>query len=252
MNALKSTKFNGSIDIVKFLMAILVIGIHTEPFQNNIWLDRGFGIITRLCVPFFFIVSSYLFWNKPNQNLGRYIKRMLILYFIWTIIYLPLYWNSIKNMSILSILRGLLWDGNLIHGLWFLLASIVGLLFTYGLSKKLNIRIVFIISIIFLIIGTVKSTYSTAVEQLTGITLPDYLGFRNGLFYAFPYFTLGMAVAKTDNLKKIKINRLLIGFVISLLLLIAETFLFVIVFKTTTTILWLSVLPYAFFFFLIV
>lgn len=155
-------------------------------------------------------------------------------------------------MSILSILRGLLWDGNLIHGLWFLLASIVGLLITYGLSKILNIRIVFIISIIFLIIGTVKSTYSTAVEQLTGITLPDYLGFRNGLFYAFPYFTLGMAVAKTDNLKKIKINRLLIGFVISLLLLIAETFLFVIVFKTTTTILWLSVLPYAFFFFLIV
>lgn len=73
------------------------------------------------------------------------------------------------------------------------------LLFTYGLSKKLNIRIVFIISIIFLIIGTVKSTYSTAVEQLTGITLPDYLGFRNGLFYAFPYFTLGMAVAKTDS-----------------------------------------------------
>ena len=27
------------IDITKFIFAILVIGIHTEPFSSNIWLD---------------------------------------------------------------------------------------------------------------------------------------------------------------------------------------------------------------------
>ena len=33
-------KMNGTIDIVKLLMAILVIGIHTEPFSFNFWLDK--------------------------------------------------------------------------------------------------------------------------------------------------------------------------------------------------------------------
>ena len=33
-------KMNGTIDIVKLLMAVLVIGIHTEPFSFNFWLDK--------------------------------------------------------------------------------------------------------------------------------------------------------------------------------------------------------------------
>ena len=49
---------NTTIDVFKFIFSILVVGIHTEPFGWNIWLDRGFGIITRLCVPFFFVVGG--------------------------------------------------------------------------------------------------------------------------------------------------------------------------------------------------
>ena len=49
---------NGTIDIAKLFMAVLVIGIHTEPFSFNFWLDKGFGIVTRLCVPFFFVSSG--------------------------------------------------------------------------------------------------------------------------------------------------------------------------------------------------
>jgi hypothetical protein len=41
-------KSNGAIDILKFVMAILVVGIHTEPFGFNIWLDWGFGLVTRV------------------------------------------------------------------------------------------------------------------------------------------------------------------------------------------------------------
>ena len=86
-----------------------------------------------------------------------------------------------------------------------------------------------------------------------GVSLPDYLGSRNGLFYGFPYIALGMVTAKsasqgkTDNRKK-----LYTGFFISFLLLIIESYLFVIHFKTDATILWLSVFPYTYFFFRIV
>lgn len=55
---------NTTIDVFKLLFSILVVGIHTEPFGWNIWLDRGFGIITRLCVPFFFIVGGVLLLSQ--------------------------------------------------------------------------------------------------------------------------------------------------------------------------------------------
>ena len=53
-------KTNAGIDITKLFMAILTIGIHTEPFGFDMWLDYGFGLATRFCVPFFFVASSYL------------------------------------------------------------------------------------------------------------------------------------------------------------------------------------------------
>ena len=51
---------------------------------------------------------------------------------------------------------------------------------------------------------------------------------------------------KTDNRKK-----LYIGFAVSLLLLMIESYMFVIHFKAESTILWLSVFPYTYYFFMI-
>ena len=83
--------------------------------------------------------------------------------------------------------------------------------------------------------------------------LSDYLGARNGLFYGFPYLSLGMLIAKSDK-KGIVTERkgLYTGFITSIILLAVESYLLVIKFKTTSTILWLSVLPYTYYFFEIV
>lgn len=88
MEARNSEQENLTIDIMKFLMAILVVGIHTSPFSFKIWLDRGFGIITRLCVPFFFATSAYYFFLR-ERSLKSYLLRILELYVIWSLIYLP-------------------------------------------------------------------------------------------------------------------------------------------------------------------
>ena len=214
-------KMNGTIDIVKLLMAVLVIGIHTEPFSFNFWLDKGFGICTRLCVPFFFVTSAYFYWRK-EKSAKSFLSRIVLLYVIWSVIYLPFDIPVLRGMSIPQLLHRFLWAGNE-HGLWYLCGTIIGF------------------------------TYSTALQQMFGVSLPDYLGSRNGLFYGFPYIALGMVTAKsasqgkTDNRKK-----LYTGFFISFLLLIIESYLFVIHFKTDATILWLSVFPYTYFFFRIV
>ena len=229
-------------------MQILVIGIHTEPFGFNFWLDKSFGVVTRLCVPFFFVTSAYCFW-RSHKSPKEFLKRIVMLYIVWSVIYLPVDIGELGEMTIPQILRLFLWEGNN-HALWYLCGTVIGFIITCVLLKFLKPKQVFIIALLFLVIGTVKSTYSTAVSQLFGISLPDYLGSRNGLFYGFPYISLGMLIAKSDK-KGIFTKRksLFVGFITSIILLAVEGYLFVIHFKTTSTILWLSVLPCTYYFF---
>ena len=97
------TKTNKSIDVVKLIMAFLVVAIHTEPFGAWFILDKAFGIFTRLCVPFFFVASSYFFFLKNGDPI-HYAKRLFLLYLIWSVIYLPFDLQEMKEMTLVEIL----------------------------------------------------------------------------------------------------------------------------------------------------
>ena len=243
---------NATIDIVKLIMSILVVGIHTELFGFNVWLDRGFGIITRLCVPFFFIASSYFFWRK-EKKLTAYLIRLTSMYVIWSLIYLPLDFSGLKNTSVLNIFLRYFWYGNE-HALWYLCGSIVGMLLTYALYTAFNKKhkLVFFISVLFLFVGCLLSTYAPLFYKV--LTVKEYTTFncRNGLFYAFPYVAMGMIIAKAEaeaSTKSISNTKLIVGLIISMFFLMVESVLFVIVFNTASTILWMSVLPTSYFLF---
>ena len=117
---------------------------------------------------------------------------------IWSIIYLPFDVAELGQMTVHEILIRFLWNGNE-HALWYLCGTIIGFIITSVLLKIIKPKQVLVIAILFLVIGTLKSTYSTAVNQLFGINLPNYLGSRNGLFYGFPYIALGMVIAKSKT-----------------------------------------------------
>ena len=90
------------------------------------------------------------------------------------------------------------------------------------------------------------------IESLFNIKLTDVFGSRNGLFYAFPFISLGMAIAKNKSKGKTKNMSFLVkGLIISLFALAAESLLFVMFFRATSTILWLSVFPCSYFLFLL-
>lgn len=165
MNAvLVNREENTTVDIIKFIMAILVIGIHTEPFSFNIWLDRGYGIITRLCVPFFFIIGAYYFFLR-NKPLKKYLMRILGLYVLWSIIYLPFDITRLHQMDVPSILYRYLWAGNE-HALWYLWGTITATLIVYFLRKKLSTQTVLLISSLLLIVGCLGSTWSPLMNQM--------------------------------------------------------------------------------------
>lgn len=70
----------------------------------------------------------------------------------------------------------------------------------------------------------------------------NFIGTRNGLFYAPAYVSLGMAISEQDRAKyNLKKNALY--FCGSMILLVLESFLFIVVIRTEQTILWLSVFP---------
>lgn len=230
-------KTNGTIDLVKLLMALLVIGIHVEPFKAFPMLDRLFNLVNRTCVPFFFITSSYFFF-KGNKSPLIFIKRIILLYVIWSIIYLPFS----KPLSLFH----LLWFGNE-HGLWYLWASVIGFLITYLLAKKLKPNAILVIGFLVLLFGTLKSTWYPLIENI--IQLGNVFGERSGLFYAFPYFALGYYLANREPLELKKASALLFA---SAILLGIETVFFVIFLKTSHTILWLSLYPLSYSLFAII
>lgn len=231
-------KINGTIDIFKFLMAILVIGIHVEPFKMWPMLDRGFSLLTRICVPFFFVTSSYFYFSKGKNPL-LFIKRLCLLYVIWSIIYLP--FNTNINIPYI------LWYGNE-FGLWYLWGSIVGFILVYLLLRVFKPREVLIISMIVLFIGTLKSTWSPLMIRFIPF-LSNRFGERSGLFYGFPYMALGMYIAKRKPLSNKKdYFKLLLCFIA----LGIEAIVFTLKFKTRNTILWLSVYPLSYYLFLII
>lgn len=78
-----------SIDLIKFIMALCVVTIHTyivDSMKSSILQDFLYSFI-RSAVPFFFITSAY-FVMQRNENGGilKYWKRIFQLYLSWSVI----------------------------------------------------------------------------------------------------------------------------------------------------------------------
>ena len=76
-----------NIDILKYICAILIIILHLRPFQNfSDELDLAFNnIITRTCVPIFFLITGYFVAKKEKDSpdyIKNYIKKTISLYLV--------------------------------------------------------------------------------------------------------------------------------------------------------------------------
>ena len=242
---------NTTIDVFKFLFSILVVGIHTEPFGWNIWLDRGFGIITRLCVPLFFAWGGYFFFQNKT-NLIDYIKRMFTLYLFWSIVYLPFDVAIIKEMDFVEVIKRYFWVGN-DHALWYLCGSIIATIFVCILSKWFDTPKVLIITSLLLLVGCMASTWNPLIMKISepiGIILKDIfdiLGTRTGITYGAVYVTVGKYLAEKKEKNENAILIYGIGFFVSLVGIAVESLIFVVLLQTKETILWIFVLPATYF-----
>ncbi len=81
---------NYTIDVIRFIMALLIVALHSNPFAEYNALISYFPsqVLSRLGVPFFAAVAGYFFFRSGADNkCQRTILRYLQPYVLWSVIY---------------------------------------------------------------------------------------------------------------------------------------------------------------------
>jgi serine/alanine racemase len=209
MNHPHDTRF---LNIMKLLMAFFVMVVHFSPFKTIDPLLHFISIhgFPRIAVPFFFLCSGYLLSEAgkiSQERLKKTLKKLVSLYLFWTLLHLPLIMIELSHFasnepSWISLTRNFLFEGSFLH-LWYLLASIIGLVIITSLLKWFSIKTVALISLVLFIFGVLGDSYYGFSVGLRGLSEVMNILFlfirttRNGLFFAPIFLVLGMMLKKT-------------------------------------------------------
>lgn len=209
------------LDIMKFICSLLVLAIHLPPLVSfntpyNYWFTYVFA---RIAVPFFFVCSGYFVYSKMNDKkaLFKYIKRLLIFYGIYTILYTPqiIYNNTLNDLTFLEDVGMYLRNTLLIASysqLWYIIGIICSTLILYVFINKFKFKdvTIIIVSLILFCIGTICNEYPNLItnefiSKVYEIYCAIFRTTRNGLFFGLLLVSIGYLIRKHSH--KIKINK---------------------------------------------
>lgn len=180
---------NSSIDIFRIICAILVVSIHTRPFEEvNSYLGYVFyQVFPRIAVPFFFCTIGYYYIGNltKNKNVCKdNLKKFLKIYILWSCIYFLFDFilkatDSAFNLFdfIKKCLIDFFWFGSYYH-LWFFQAIILVIIIISFFYKKNKLHMLAILSIILYILGLLGMPY-----YKIGNKIPIINNFINSEFF---------------------------------------------------------------------
>ena len=207
-----------NLNILKYISSILIIILHLRPFLNSSnELDLAFNnIITRICVPIFFIITGYFVAKKEKVNenyIKEYIRKTIPLYFVWSLLYIPVIIGTIikylpiinEYMSIILlpiiVLVALCYTGVYYH-LWYFPAIIFSLIVLKKWKQKFNIKYLLIISFILLLFGATETYYGVlplSIKRTLSYYYNIFFTTRNFLFFGLFYVVLGYYVGTKEK-----------------------------------------------------
>ena len=210
MTQIENEKRICSIDIFRYICAIMIIIIHTHPFEE---IDADLGlfftkIFSRIALPFFFAISGFAYArtretkNSDTYNWWKSISKYFYIYLIWSLVYLPLsIYTHIKidkpdTFNLIIILfKNFFIKGTYFH-LWFFPALILSISLAYFLEKiKASKKSIIASSLILYFIGCSSYFYSDIFSNNIGIInifKSNYFNiFRRMTMIAFPFFING-------------------------------------------------------------
>lgn len=241
-----------NLDVMRYVSSILIVILHLRPFfDTSEKLDLVFNnIIGRICVPFFFLLSGYFIGEKERKNndyILKYVKSMIPLYLMWSILYLPvfIYWVQpyfgeillqirILNLPIwficlliplilpIVLLVMLVYSGTFYH-LWYFPALILSLLILYFWKKKYSLKVLLFISFILLLLGATETYYGVLpnnIQIILNYYFKYFITTRNFLFFGLFYVVFGYYISFKQ---KIYVSQSFLKLIVFSFLLIFET-----------------------------
>lgn len=171
-------KDNKALDIIKYVSSILIVCLHCQPvFRTEIINVYLFQWLCRFCVPLFFISAGFYFYRFSEERKKKYIIRLLIIYAVASLIYLP--FNIRESASVIEIIKNLLFG---YYHLWYLSALIISLCIVYILNKLVGFSRIFIFAGLLLwIAGVFLDEYYKFLDNSSVMTLIYYLGYIGGV-----------------------------------------------------------------------
>lgn len=206
-----------SLDIVKFLLSIVIVSIHVNPFG-----DLGFirWPIARAAVPLFFLIGGFLFFKKIGTIKGNleevnvrerhavvhFVKRNLQLYCFWLVVFFPYLLVSREWLSNGPVKGTLgffqsLFLGDTFIASWYIMASVIATILVWLLSKRFSSCVLLIVFSIIYIWCCLVSNYSPVIEGLPLLEHGKYLWMRllgapyNNFFVALIWVLLAKIIA---------------------------------------------------------
>jgi len=206
---------NRSIDIFRYVCAIMVIAIHTRPFYD---IDTHWGyvfsqILPRIAVPFFFLVSGYFYTRslKAGKRIFfPYIKRILQHYAIWSIPYFILDLLQWGTQNIKGFLANCLYaftiTGSHYH-FWFFPALIFAVCATTVMYKSGLQKTLIPFSLILYAVGCLGCSYRSWGMHIPVLSMlyasPHFTTIRQIVLMGFPFFSAGSLVLEIENFTKV-------------------------------------------------
>lgn len=190
-----------TVDFTKFFMSLCIVAIHCGA--------KGWNVIGRLGVPYFFMISSYFFFKSylrkdsdgQKKMLYKYLKRLCFLFLAWQIIYLPhaLISNVViiedsdeKFITVINMLVNFLFNGKY-DGWgqsWYLFASFYGVLLITVVRK-------FFPDILLLLFGIIWEVIFIVRIEIYHLQPSDYdFSFLRAIFYLM----IGLYLAKQSSI----------------------------------------------------
>lgn len=261
-------KQKSSLDIAKFLCAILVLIIHTDPVGSySKAVSFGFrNVICVVAVPFFFATSGYLLREKlgslntdgdQKQYIWKYLKRLAVIYLVWSAVYFPFVvvkWlrAGFTFGSVLEYVKDFFFEGSY-STIWFLPALMSAALLYWLLRRKLSGKGVFLVGCGCYAVTLLLSSYYGVTARVPGLAQLGqlYYGFfdsvKNGVLFGLVFLALGGMISEYDGLSKMKKTYALFGCAGSAILICAEVVVYKVIGNTRGIDTIASLLPFTFF-----
>ena len=200
-----------SLDLAKFIAAVLIVIIHANPFSSySSGVAYAFrNIIATVAVPFFFVTSGFLFCTKldslcdedKSAYFKKYILRLVTMYLLWSAVYfifVLIGWirDGFTVNDLLIYVRDFFFEGSY-STIWFLPALITAISVVYFLRKKFSYGKIVLFAIPFYLFACLGSSYYGLADKLPIISnLYDiYYSFfdtiKNGVLFGWIYVAIG-------------------------------------------------------------